>query len=157
MTRDVQPPTSSGDRCETLHCLAPAIKRGMSSTEARKLCEWVDLNYLEEGAESDVRKVVVSTVPSALRVRLLPKLNELVLQLTDRTQVEDVITRKIVVECRVVCVQTQPEEKLHKYTSSLSAHAVLSAIQQYKKSKPVACLLDTFVSSSCKCFLTEKK
>lgn len=68
-------------------------------------------DYLEELAECDVREEVVRLVPAAFRVRLLPKLDELALQLSDRTQVQDVIARRILVQARVARMGGKPERK----------------------------------------------
>ncbi len=49
--------------------------------------------YLKERAECDVWEVVMGTVPATVLVRLLPKIEQRLLQRPDWTQVEDVVPR----------------------------------------------------------------
>lgn len=54
-------------------------------------------------------KVVVCSIPSTLLVRLLPEVQKLLLQLANRTQIQDIITRDLVIQCRVIHMWQQPK------------------------------------------------
>jgi len=63
---------------------------------------------LEKWAQSDVRKVIVCSIPATLLVRLLPEVQKLLLQLADRTKIEYVVTWNLVIQCRVIHMGQQP-------------------------------------------------
>ena len=69
------------------------------------------MTHLEEWAEGDVWEVVVGTVPATLLVGLLPEVQELMLQLSHRTQVQDVVPGRAVVKVRVIHVGQQPDTR----------------------------------------------
>ena len=53
-------------------------------------------------------EVVVRAVPAARLVALLPELDQVLLQLTDRAQVQDIVTWCVFIEGRVVGVREEP-------------------------------------------------
>jgi len=59
-------------------------------------------NNLEKRAQSDVWKIVVCPIPSTLLVRLLPKVQELLLQLANGTKIQDVVPWYLVIQCRII-------------------------------------------------------
>ena len=66
---------------------------------------------LEEGAKSDMGEVVMGAVPATLLVRLLPEVQQLMLQLSNRTQVQNVVPCRAVIQDGVVHVRQKPGEE----------------------------------------------
>jgi len=70
---------------------------------------WITTN-LEKRAQCNVWKVVVCPVPATFLIWLLPKVQELLLQLADRTKIQDVVSRYLIIQCRIIYMWQQPDK-----------------------------------------------